>query len=54
MGGSWRVKPPVDDGGGGKSGKCARLEVPLGVTSVGYGLSGGSKGDGESEAVDGG
>lgn len=35
MGGSWRVKPPVEGGGGGRSGKCALLEVPLGVTKVG-------------------
>lgn len=47
-GGSWRVKLPVE--GGGRSGMCALLGVPR----VGYGLSGGSRGDGESEAVDGG
>lgn len=35
MGGSRRVKPPVEGGGGGRSGKCALLEVPLGVTKVG-------------------
>lgn len=35
MGGSWRVKPPVEEGGGGRSGKCALLEVTLGVTMVG-------------------
>lgn len=54
MGGSWRVKPPVEEGGGGRSGKCALLEVTLGVTMVGEGLSGGNRGDGESEVVEGG
>lgn len=35
MGGSWRVKAPVEDGGGGKSGKCALFGVTLGATKVG-------------------
>lgn len=35
MEGSWRVKPPDEAGGGGRSGKCALLEVPFGVTKVG-------------------
>lgn len=51
MGGSWRVKLPDEEGGGGRSGNCDFLE---GVTRVGYGLSGGSRGEGDSEAVDGG
>lgn len=35
MGGSWRVKAPVEDGGGGRSGKCALFGVTLGATKVG-------------------
>lgn len=35
MGGSWRVNAPVEDGGGGRSGKCALFGVTLGATKVG-------------------
>lgn len=51
MGGSWRVNPAVE-GGGGRSGKWDLLGVSR--WCGGWGLSGGSSGDGESEAVDGG
>lgn len=52
MGGSWRVNPVVECGGGGRSGKWGLLGVRR--WCGGRGLSGGSSGDGEREAVDGG